>query len=173
MKNWIFVFVAFFATGNAIAQNGLNRFVEQYAGIEHANKLTLQGGLLQLIGNDSENQKAQKTLTKLNKLTALWIDDFNPVSKKEVNQLLRNLRKDRFESLIMVKEGGANVNFMVQENGQNITGVILLVDGIDSFLLINLMGNLQYEDLGNIDLEIEGMDYFKKLPKNRAELKRA
>ncbi|MFK7981951.1 MAG: DUF4252 domain-containing protein [Saprospiraceae bacterium] len=173
MRNWIFVFVACFATSNAIAQNGLNRFVEQYAGLEYANKLTLQGGLLQLIGNDSEQEEAQKTLTKLNKLTALWIEDFNPVSKKEINYLLKNLRKDRFESLIMVKEGGANVNFMVQENGQNITGVILLVDGVDSFLLINLMGNLQFEDLGNIDLDIEGMDYFKKLPKNRAELKRA
>ena len=165
MRKWIFLFVAFFATGNAIAQNGLDRFIAQYEGIEHANKLTLQGGLLQLIGNDSGHEKAHKTLTKLNKLTALWIEDFNPVSKQEVNYLLRNLRKDRFESLIMVKEGSANVNFMVQENGRNITGVILLVDDEDSFLLINLMGNLQFEDLSNIDLDIEGMGYFKKLPK--------
>jgi len=35
------------------------------------------------------------------------------------------------------------------------------------------MGNLRFEDLGNMDIDIEGMDYFKKLPKNRAELKRA
>lgn len=173
MRSWIFVFVAFLATSSAIAQSGLKRFVEQYEGIEQVNKLTLQGGLLQLIGNHSDNQKAHKALTKLNKLTALWIDDFNPVSKKEVNYLLKNLRKDHFESLIMVKEGSANVNFMVQENGENITGVILLVDDVDSFLLINLMGNLRFEDLGNIDLDIEGMDYFKKLSKNRAELKRA
>jgi len=173
MKSWIFLFVALFATGNAFAQNGLERFVEQYAGIENVNKLTLQGGLLQLIGNNSDNQKAHKTLTKLNKLTALWIDDFNPISKKEINYLLKNLRKDRFESLVMVKDGSANVNFMVQENGDNITGVILLVDDDDSFLLINLMGNLKFEDLGNMDLDIEGMDYFKKLPKNRAALKRA
>jgi len=114
MRQWIFLFVAFFATGNAIAQNGLDQFVEKYAGIENANKLTLQGGLLQLLGNDSANRKAHETLTKLNKLTALWIEDFNPVSKKEVNYLLKNLRKDHFESLIMVKEGRANVNFMVQ-----------------------------------------------------------
>jgi len=173
MKSWIFLFVAFLATSNAIAQNGLERFVEQYAGIENVNKLTLQGGLLQLIGNHSDDKKAHKTLQKLSKLTALWIEDFNPVSKKEVNSLLRNLRKDRFVSLIMVKEGSANVNFMVQENGAHITGVILLVDDEDSFLLINIMGNLLFEDLGKIDLDIEGMDYFKKLPKNRASLKRA
>ncbi len=173
MKSWIFLVVAFFATGTAIAQNGLEQFVEQYAEFESANKLTLQGGLLQLIGNASDDRETHQTLTKLNKLTALWIEDFNPVSKREVNYLLKNLRKDRFESLILVKEGSANVNFMVQENGQNITGVILLIDDADSFLLINLMGNLRFEDLGNIDLDIEGIDYFKKLPKNRAQLKRA
>lgn len=173
MRSWLFLVVAFFATSTGIAQNGLEQFVEQYEGFENVNKLTLQGGLLQLFGNDSDNRKARNTITKLNKLTALWIEDFNPISKKDINYLLKNLRKDRFESLVMVKEGAANVNFMVQENGKNITGVILLIDDNDSFLLINLMGNLQFEDLGHIDLDIEGMDYFKKLPKNRAQLKRA
>lgn len=173
MRSWIFLIVACFATSATIAQNGIAQFMEQYSNLENVNKLSLEGGLLQLIGNKSDSQKAKQTLNKLNKLTAFWIDDFNPISKKEVNYLLKSLRKDRFESLIMVKDGSANVNFMIQENGDRITGVILVVDDDDSFLLINLMGNLRYEDFENIDIDIEGMDYFKKLSKEKGRLKRA
>ncbi len=173
MRSWIFLFVACFATSTTIAQNGMTQFMEQYSNLENVNKLSLEGGLLQLVGGQSDSPKAKQTLNKLNKLTAFWIDDFNPISKKEVNCLLKNLRKDRFESLIMVKDGTANVNFMIQENGDRITGVILVVDDEDSFLLINLMGNLRYEDFENIDIDIEGMDYFKKLSKEKGGLKRA
>ncbi len=113
------------------------------------------------------------SLDKLNKLTAVWIEDYNPISKKEVNNLLKSLRKDQFEPLIIARSGTANVKFMIQENGRFINSVILLIDGIDNFLLINLTGNLDYEDLSNMDIDINGMEHFKKLPKKRPTPKRA
>lgn len=173
MKNWIFVIIASFAISPCFGQNTLTHFFNQYSELENVNKLTLQGGLLQLAGNSAETKREKKALNKLNKLSAMWIEDFNPVSKKEVNYLLKSLRKDHFESLIMFRDNGSNVNFLIQENGRHITGVILLIDDDDSFFLINLEGNLDFEDLGNIEMDIEGMDYFKRLPKNRADLNKA
>ena len=173
MKTRFLIIIAIFAISQTYAQKSVEQFFEQFAAIENVNKLTLQGSLLQLAGNYTDDKKESRTIAKLNKLSAMWIEDFNPISKKSVNSLLRNLRKDQFESLIVAREGASNVNFLVRENGRHITGVILLVDSADSFLLINLTGKLKFEDLGSIDLDIEGMEHFKKIPKNRSELKRA
>ena len=54
--------------------------------------------------------------------------------------------------------------------------VVLVTEVLDFALeglgkLLNTIKSVQ--KIHNIDLDIEGMDYFKKLPKNRAELKRA
>lgn len=171
MRTIIIVIVCLMAMNPVFAQNSLNQFFNSYSELEDINKITLEGGLLKMI-SQSEDEVGH-SLAKLDKLSALWTDEMNPISKKEVNQLLRGLRRDNFESLLMVREGSSNVNFLVQENGTYITGVILIVDGIDSFLLVNLKGKLKFEDLGNMDLDIEGMEHFKKLPKDRSKLKRA
>ncbi len=173
MRHSFLIIIAIFASSYTFAQTSVERFFNQYAELENVNKFTLQGGLLQLFSSDLEDQDAQKTMRKLNKLSAIWVEDYNPVSHKAVKSLLRNLHKDRFEPLVMVKEGATNVNFLVQENGDRITGVILVVDADDSFLLVHLTGSLKFEDLSNVDFDIEGMDHFKKLPKKRAHLKRA
>ena len=165
--------IASFATGTLVAQNSVDQFFNQYAGVEHINQLNLQGSLLQFVANIEDDKKTKNTITKLHKLSALWIEDFNPIAQQDVKRLRKNLQKDYFEPLIMVKEGDSNVNLWIQENEGNITGVVLLIDGSDNFLLINLAGKLKFEDLGDIDVDIEGMDYFKKLPKKRSDLKRA
>lgn len=170
MRNCILLFVAAMATSYTFAQSNLDQFFNQYSDYENVNKVSLEGGLLKLVGNSS---KEGEFLSKLNKLTAIWIEDYNPISKKEVNYLLKSLRKDRYERLITARSGTSNVKFMIQENGRYISSVILLIDDIDNFLLINLSGNLDYEDLSKMDIDINGMEHFKKLPKKRPTPKRA
>ena len=170
MRNSILLFIALMASSYTFAQNHLTQFFNQYSDYENVNKISLEGGLLKLVGNTT---KEGKTLSKLNKLTAIWAEDFNPISKKEVNYLLKNLKKDHYEPLISARSGTSNVKFMIQENGNHISSVILLIDDMDHFLLINLRGNLDYEDFSNIDIDIDGIEHFKKLPKKRPNLKRA
>jgi len=170
MRNYILLFVALTASSYTFAQNHLDQFFQQYTDYDNVNKINLEGGLLKLVGNYT---KEGRTLSKLNKLTAIWVEDYNPISKKEVNYLLKSLQKDRYEPLIMAKSGTSNVKFLIQENGNHISSVILLIDDIDNFLLINLKGHLDYEDLSNIDMDINGMEHFKKLPKKRPNPKRA
>jgi len=170
MRNCILLFVALMATSYTFAQSHLDQFLNHYADYDHVSKVSLEGGLLKLMGNTS---KDGQLLSKLNKLTAIWVEDYNPISKKEVNYLLKNLRKDQYEPLIIARSGTSNVKFMIQENAHHINSVILLIDDIDNFLLIHLTGNLDYEDLSNIDMEINGMEHFKKLPKKRPLSKRA
>jgi len=132
MKYPILLIIAIFASSYTFAQTSVERFYNQYAELENVNKFTLQGGLLQLLSSDLADPSAKKTMRKLNKLTAFWMEDYNPVSHKDVKSLLRGLQRDQFEPLVMIKDGSANVNFLVQENGDRITGVILLVD--DGFI---------------------------------------
>jgi hypothetical protein len=167
MKPVLIFIIATFAISHSYAQKSLHQFIEKYAEVENFNNISLQGSLLNLVFNNSKNKKESVTSLNLKQLTAFWTEDYNPISKKEVRQLLNSLRKDNYEDLIFVKDGSANVNFLIQENAKTITGVILLVDDIDDFYLIQLSGKMNYDNLRDLDLDIEGIEHFKKLPKNR------
>ncbi|MEM1124948.1 MAG: DUF4252 domain-containing protein [Bacteroidota bacterium] len=173
MRSPIIIILALLASSYTFAQTAVERFFAQHSQLENVNKFSLQGGLLQLFSNDLADTNAQKTMRKLNQLSAIWVEDFNPIDTRAVKSLLKNLQKDAYEPLIMAKDGSASVNFLLQENRSGITGVVLVVDDDDHFLLVHLTGNLQFEDLSNVDFDIEGMDHFKKLPKSRDRLKRA
>lgn len=147
--------------------------MDRYAGVDNFNEVSIQGSFLNFAVSQSENEEDKKTLQKISKIRAIWSNDFNPVSYRDLNQLRKELRRDHFEDLVTIQEGSANVNFLIRENGNTITDVTLIVDDEDQFLLINLEGKLKFKDLGDINLDIEGMDHFKNLPKDRSKLKRA
>ena len=155
------------------SQNAIQGFIDKYGEAENFNHLTLQGSMLNFAANYSDSKEEQKVLTKINRINAIWTKDFNPIRKKDITSVLKSLRKDQFEPYIVAQNKGSNVNFLIQENGQQITGVVVLIDNADYFLLVQLDGKLRFEDLSEIDLEIEGMEHFKKLPKDRRKLKKA
>lgn len=169
MKN-IFLLICFLgSTGFTFAQSkSIHNFYNKYAGFENATDINVQGWVLKLASAFSEDEKAQNTLDKITQIRILIMEDENLVTYDDRKKLIRSLKKDKFETLLQVKDGGDNIDFFLREEGDHITNILMLVNGKDGFVLLSLEGLLNLEDIKDLNIDIEGSEHLKKLPKHRA-----
>jgi hypothetical protein len=57
---------------------------------------------------------------------------------------------------------------MVRKEGKNITNILVIIHGNSDFILLSLEGNLNLEDLKQLDFDIKGGYIFKNLPSDKA-----
>lgn len=153
--------------------SAIQSFYGKYKDLEHVTDIKLQGWVLKLASTFADEEDAERILKKITHLRVLVMENGNLVNASEYQQLIRSVKKDRFEELMKIKEDGANIDFLIREEGETITDVLILVSGEDGFVLLSLEGALQFKDLHNLEVDIQGGDNFKKIPKNRGDVPRA
>ncbi len=169
MKN-VFLLICFLVSTNySFAQSkNIQNFYNKYAAYENATDINVQGWVLKLASAFSEDEKAQKTLDKITQLRILIMEDENLVSYDDRKKLMRSLKKDKFEEFLQVRDGGDKVDFFLREEGDQITNILMVVNGKDGFVLLSLEGLLNLEDIKDLNIDLEGSEHLKKLPKHRA-----
>lgn len=151
----------------------VKNFYQKYATYENANDITLQGWVLKLASRFADEEGGEKLLQKITKLRVLTMENGNLVKQTDFRNLLDDVKKDSFDDLMEIRDGTARVNFLIREKGDTITDVLILVNDIDSFVLLSLEGALKFSDLQNINIEVEGAEQFKKLPKEKSKIPQA
>lgn len=162
------LFAFLFAGLVAQAQsNALQQFYKKYKGEGETFSLSLSGWIVRLAANHVEEKPAREVLKKVKHLRVMIMEDHNPVPADAFKQLLKDLRGEKFEDLMQIRDGGDLVQFMVKEKGDTINELLLLVHGDDEFVIIGLNGLFKYEELNDLMIEFEGGEHFKKLPERR------
>ena len=90
------------------------------------------------------------------------------IMAKEKRKSMASIEKIDFEDLMTVSDEGTLVNFMVRKEGKNITNILVIIHGNSDFILLSLEGNLNLEDLKQLDFDIKGGYIFKNLPSDKA-----
>ncbi|MFK7773246.1 MAG: DUF4252 domain-containing protein [Saprospiraceae bacterium] len=145
----------------------IENFYNKYVDNEKISDISLNGWILSMASKMSE-EDGTEILQKITKLRIMLAEEKNIVSKSDVKKLMRDVRNNDFEDLMTVRDEGTRVNFMIREEGENITNVLVIIHGDGDFIMLSLEGNLNFEDLKQLDFDVEGGDIFKKLPKDRA-----
>ena len=140
-------------------------FYDKYTNDVKASDYTIQGWLLKMASEFSDDAEAGKVLEKITQLRILVMEDGHPITSHEYKDFLRVLNKDDFEELIKVKDKDCNVDFFIREQGESITNVLMMVHEKDGFVLLSLEGMLNLADLKNIHLDLEGTEHFEKVVK--------
>lgn len=151
----------------------IQSFYSKYKEMENVTDIKLQGWVLKLASTFTDEEDAERILKKITHLRVLIMDEGNLVNATEYQRLIKSVKKDRFEELMKIKEDGANIDFLIREEGETITDVLILVSGEDGFVLLSLEGALQFKDLHNLEIDVEGGENFKKIPRNRGDVPRA
>lgn len=171
MKKIIFS-LALLGLGIALpAQNqAVQDFMRKFSKHEQATRLNIGGFFLKLAAKDNEDEEASRIMRSISSLHLLNFDEENPVESNDINQLMQNLRGEKFEDLAYFKGDDSHVRFMIKESNDVITDLILIVKGDKNFLLLNLEGRLKYTDLNKFNMEVNGTKEFKRLPEDRKKL---
>lgn len=165
MKNLILVLtmlaLPFFAASQTEC---IENFYDKYVDNEKISDLSLNGWILSLASKMSD-EEGTEILEKITKLRIMIAEEKNIVTKPDIKKLMRDVRKNEFEDLMTIRDEGSRVNFMIREEGDNITNVLVIIHGDDDFILLSLEGNLNFDDLKELNFDVEGGDVFKNLPK--------
>ena len=145
----------------------IENFYDKYVGNEKISDISLNGWILSMASKMSE-EDGTEILQKITKLRIMLAEEKDIVSKADVKKLMRDVRKNDFEDLMMVRDEGTRVNFMIREEGKNITNVLVIIHGDGEFIMLSLEGNLNMEDLKQLEFDVEGGDIFKKLSDDKA-----
>ena len=148
-------------------QESIEQFYNKYVDNEKISDISLNGWILSMASKMAE-EDGSEILQKITKLRIMLAEEKDIVSKADVKKLMRDVRNNEFEDLMAIRDDGTRVNFLIREEGKNITNVLVIIHGDGDFILLSLEGNLNFEDLKQLDFDVEGGDIFKKLPKDRA-----
>lgn len=174
MRNLIIVVLFALLPGIAISQTKyIKSFYDKYKHHENVQDVKLQGWVLKLASSFSDESTATRILNNISYLRVLIMDNGNLVGKKDYQKLLQSVRQDQFEELIRVKEKDKNIEFFIREDAEAISDVLILVNSADNFVLLSLEGRLHFSDLNQLNIEVDGAEHFKKLPKDKKDLPRA
>jgi hypothetical protein len=156
------------------AQNPVvSNFMRKFGKYEQATHLNIGGLFLKIAAKSSDDDEANRIMRSISSLHLLNFDENNPVEANDVNQLMQQLRQEKFEDLAYFKDGDSHVRFMIKESQEVITDLIMIIKGDKNFLLLNLEGKLKYTDLNDFNMEVNGSKEFKRLPEDRKKLPKA
>jgi len=162
------------ASLNLNAQNQIiQSFFDAVPESEDIFRFEFSGSILKLaLGDEDEGEK--NLLQKIKAIRLMGADQTSDLPNVALGRLTKGLRSSSFEPLAEFRDGGSKVQFMIRENDQYISDFIARIqDGDGGFFLISIEGEFSYDDIQGLDLDIDGMDHLKKLPKDRKELPRA
>jgi len=151
----------------------IQSFYSKYKNQENVTDIKLKGWVLKLASTFADEEDAERLLKNITHLRVLIMEEGNLVGVSEYKQLIKSVKQDRFEELMKIKEEGSSIDFLIREKGDTITDVLILVSGEDGFVLLSLEGALQFKDLHNLEIDVEGGENFKKIPRDRGEVPRA
>lgn len=172
MKNIVLLVALFVLPMCSYGQKSVKSFYNKYKKYENVTSVKLQGWVIKLAAKFTDDDDAKKAARHISKLRVLSMENGNLVTKQDYKALLKSIRKDRFEDLMMIREGAMKVNIYVKEKDDEITNVLLIVNDVKDFVMISLEGKLKLEDLEDLDITVEGGDYFNKIPKSKKQPKK-
>jgi len=139
-----------------MAQKSVRKFYQQIPKKEGNVKMTLPGFLVHMgagiarnhVDNDEDAKLALEMTKYIKKIKIVVAEDQSTISQDDYNRFVKIARKrDKFDDLIMVKDGRTNVNIMMRGNSKKIKNLLVLVNDGDEFVMMSMKTSLRYSDL--------------------------
>ncbi len=166
MKNLLVILSLTILPLFSFAQNQpIETFYNKYMQFSEVSNINLEGWLLQMVASYTDDSDSADLIEKITKLRVMIVDEKGLVAKSDKINLMKGLKKKGFEDLMQVRDGNSKIDFMLRESNKKITNVIMTVDDGDSFILLSLEGNMSWKDLKNLNIEVDGGEHLKNIPR--------
>ncbi len=171
MKAIVFLLISMLTGGSLLAQSDVIRdFQNKYKDTGKYFSIRIEGGLLKTISDIDNDDPDSKDLVKL--IRGIDGIEVRSISKSETgfgeqdyNSIMKKIRKDQFEDLMVVKDSDGRINFMVRETHGMIHDLVMLVNNADEFLLMNVSGDIDLHALARLskNIDFKGSEDLQKL----------
>ena len=166
MKKIFILFIVLLTAGSLHAQHSaVDRLFERYSGAEGFTTVYISKAMFEMLARldtTSVDQKELKqTIGSLSGIRILAVEDPEKVPEgfNLYGEVMKDVRKLPYEELMVVKEDGKDVKFLVQKNGGKISELLLLVGGPQENVAISIQGDIDLKNIAGLSkmMNIGGM----------------
>ncbi|MBR9999282.1 MAG: DUF4252 domain-containing protein [Cyclobacteriaceae bacterium] len=134
--------------------------------------VSIESGLLKLLSNvkteDKDTDEFLKAMAGINSVNIYKIDrNESSFDEASLRSFKKDIQKEKYEELMVVREGNTHLDFMVKENKGKISDLIMMVDEMDGFFLLTFSGEIDLATISRLSdkLDIDGVEHLKKIDK--------
>lgn len=170
MKKLILTLSVVLLTATGWAQSkAVDKLFEKYSGKEGFTSVVITKYMFGLFSNietseDDEYMNMIKNLKNIKILSAPGSDVSGINFYKEV---MESLPEKEYDELMVIKEGGTDIKFLIKEENDKIVELLMLIGGPDENVLISISGIIDMKTIAKLSksMNIEGMEKLEKIEK--------
>ena len=137
-----------------LSSSNLYDFLNDFMEDRDVSEISLSGNLFSFSNKDDVK-------SKLDKFQLYIFDEDDHLSKNDVSKIKNEVRKEGFELLNMIKSKDSLVEIYVNDNGDVIKDLFMLVSSDDSSIIFYANGEIRYSDLKNLNIDFDGAEELK------------
>ncbi len=135
----------------------ISEFQDKYREMDDATFVDISGSFFNFISNianyvdeDDKDKKdveaAGRILGAIKAMQVLKIP-LNLISKSDISSLEHNMKREKYEDLMTIKEKDSYINILAQGSGSELKNVTFLIDQEDDFILFTFQGTFSMSDV--------------------------
>jgi len=170
MKRIILGMIALCCLGTSYAQKDvISTIFDKYAGKEGFTTINVTGDMLKLFTQAEEQRRDTLITSKLSEVKILALDkDCGQSAVLDLKtELLDKIDKSVYKEMISIRESNENITILMKEFNGRIAELLVIVDGLDDKVLIQVKGDILLSEMAQIagQYQMKGFEHFKKLEK--------
>jgi hypothetical protein len=130
----------------------------------------IEGGLLKMLSNvETNDEDTQEFLDAVSKIEAIDVHSINRTEsdfdESDINKFKKEVRKEKYDELMIVRDGDADIDFLVKEKKGKISDLLLVVDEPDEFVIVSISGEIDLKTIAKVteNLDIKGQKHLEKI----------
>lgn len=158
--------ILLFITLAAFGQNNpIDELFDKYSGQEGITTIYISSRMFSMIAQaDLDDEELEKLIDNLKSIRIMTISD--SLLNRKINfyeELGKKLDYNKYEELMVVKDGGKDLIFLIREKGKRIEELLMVGGGgTGSNVLISIKGDLDLNNIAEISKSI-GIDELKDI----------
>lgn len=169
-KSCIVMLLTFMISVSAMSQKDpVDRIFDKYSGQEGYTTVYISSKMFSLFAEiDPDDQELQDMMNGLKSIRILASDDSDESGGDGINfykEVMKDLAVEKYEELMVVKDGNQDLKFLIREEGGKIVELLLVGGGDGDNVLISIRGNIDMKNIGKIGkaLDVEGLENIEKI----------
>ena len=163
-KTFLFLSVLFLTLVAQAQTNPVDEMFNKYSEKDGFTVVTISSRMFSMFANlDSDNPESDNLIKRLKSIRILSVEDsLLNINLNFFAELSKKLDLSVYEELMVVKEGRDITKFLIRENGNIISELLVIVGGPGGNSLISIKGNLSMKNISDLSKNV-GIQELKTL----------
>jgi hypothetical protein len=147
-------------------QSPADKIFEKYSGREGYTSVFISRHMFRLFsGMETKDKEIENILGNLTGIRILASEGKQPAGVNFFREIMRDLPKDQYQELMVIKEKGQDFQFLIREHEGTITELLMIAGGESNNALISIQGNIDLNTIAKLSrsMNIGGLDALERL----------